>query len=103
MKNFLRKTKEVTGKNPFFVIGPSLFPSHYVLSSASDRVVLYGNIAFSVLVLATRKRYSSFLEKVFVFEKIGFKVKVMKTFKISSVSHKKKHVDLYRGLFVTFS
>ena len=42
--------------------------------------VLYGNDAFSILVLSTKKRYSSFLKKVFVFQKICFKVKVLKTF-----------------------
>ena len=31
-----------------------------------------------------KNRYSNFLEKVFVFQKIFFKVKVLKTFKISS-------------------
>ena len=41
--------------------------------------VLYENDAFSVLVLSTKKLYSRFLKKVFVFEKIGFKVKVLKT------------------------
>ena len=45
--------------------------------------VLYGNDAPSILVLSTRKWYSIFLKKIFVFEKIYFKVKVLKTFKIS--------------------
>ena len=42
--------------------------------------VLYGNDAFSILVLSTKKRYSSFLKKVFVFQKICFKVKLFKFF-----------------------
>ena len=46
--------------------------------------VLYGNDAFSILVLSTKKRYSSFLKKVSVYQKIRFKVKVLKTFKIST-------------------
>ena len=37
--------------------------------------VLYGNDAFSLLVLTTKKRYSNFLKKVLVFQKICFKVK----------------------------
>ena len=37
--------------------------------------VLYENDAFSILMLSTKKRYFSFLKKVFVFQKIGFKVK----------------------------
>ena len=49
--------------------------------------VLYANDVFSILVLSTEKQYSSFLKKVFVFQKIYFKVKVLKTFKISTDSH----------------
>ena len=41
----------------------------------------YGNDALSILVLSTKKRYLSFLKKVFVFQKICFKVKVMGTIK----------------------
>ena len=39
------------------------------LTLASDMPVLYGNDAFSVLVLSPKKRYSSFLRKVFLFQK----------------------------------
>ena len=42
--------------------------------------VLYENREFSILELPTKKRYSSFLKKVFPFLKIYFKVKVLKTF-----------------------
>ena len=43
----------------------------------------------SILVLSTKKQYSSFLKSVCVFQKIYFKVKVLKLFKISSESHMK--------------
>ena len=56
----------------------------FVLTLASDRIVLYGNFAFSILVFSTKKWYSSFLKNAFVFQKICFKVKVSKMFKISS-------------------
>ena len=46
--------------------------------------VLYGNDAFSMLVLSTKKL---FLKKVSVFQKICFKVKVLKTFTISIDCH----------------
>ena len=36
---------------------------------------------------STKKRYPSFLKKTFIFQKIYFKVKVLKTFKISSDYH----------------
>ena len=49
--------------------------------------VLYGNDASSILVLSTKKWYSIFLKKIFVFDKIYFKVKVLKTFKISIDCH----------------
>ena len=41
----------------------------------------------SVLVLSTKKRYSSFLKNVFLFQKIYVEVKVLKSFKISSDCH----------------
>ena len=44
--------------------------------------VFYENDALSILVLSTKKGYSSFLKKVFIFQKSCFKVKVLKTFKI---------------------
>ena len=45
--------------------------------------VFYGNDAFLILILLTEKRYSSFFEKGFRFTENVFKVKVLKTFKIS--------------------
>ena len=57
------------------------------LTLASDMVVLYRSDAFSILVLSTKIRYSSVLKKSFVFQNIFFKVKVLKTFKISTDSH----------------
>ena len=49
--------------------------------------LLYENDAFSILLLSTKKLCSSFLKKAFVFRKICFKVKVLKTFKISTDCH----------------
>ena len=69
----------------------------YVLTMAFDRLVLYGNVVFSVVVLSTRMWYSTFLKKAFVSHKTCFKVKVMKTLKISSDFHKKKHVAILNG------
>ena len=56
--------------------------------------VLYENDVFQILVLSTKKRYSSSLKKVFVFQKICFKVKILKTFKISTDF---EHADLSNG------
>ena len=36
----------------------------FALTLAPDKAVLYGNDAFSILVLSTKKRYSSFSKKV---------------------------------------
>ena len=58
--------------------------------------VLCGNIAFSILVLSTKKRYSSLLKQVFVFLKICFKVEILKTFKIFSDYHIKTCRSLKR-------
>ena len=51
--------------------------------------MLYGNDAFSILVLSTKKRYSSILKKVFISQKICFKVKILKTLKTFSDCHVK--------------
>ena len=51
------------------------------MALASDMAVLYGNDAFSILVLSTKRRNSRFLKKVFIFQKICLKVKVLKSFK----------------------
>ena len=57
--------------------------------------VLNGKV-FSMLMLSTKKRSSSFLKKVFVFQKICFGVKVLKNFKISTVCHIKTCRSLKR-------
>ena len=43
--------------------------------------VLYGNDVFSIFVLSTKKRYSSVLKEVFVFQEIYFKVKSIENVK----------------------
>ena len=53
---------------------------------------LYENYTFSILVLLTKNWYSSFLKKVFFFQKMCFKV--LKTFKISSACH----IETWRSL-----
>ena len=81
-QNFL-KNKVVTGQTPSFVIGP-FFTSHSICINIG---FWQGSFALSILVLWTKKRYSSFFRKVFFFKKISFKEKVVKTFKISSGCH----------------
>ena len=85
-ENLKLKNKVVTGKTPFFVIGPFCC-HHFVLTLASDMAVLYRNDALSILVLSAKKRYSNFFEKGFRFQKICFKVKALKTFKIFTDCH----------------
>ena len=81
------------------MIGP--FCSHYssCLNISISHVDLYGNGVLSILVLSTKKMSTSFLKKVFVFQKIYFKVTALKTFKISTDRYI-KHADLSTiGLF----
>ena len=66
-----------------FLLISLYIPILSVLTLALDIVVLYRNVAFFIAVLSTKKRYSSFPQEVFIFQKTCFKVKVMKTFKIS--------------------
>ena len=57
-----------------------VFPVLFVLTLTCDMTVLYWNNAFSTL--STNKKYSSFLKKVFVFQKICFKFSVIDCVKI---------------------
>ena len=76
------------------------YNSMICLNITSDMVVLYENDALSILVLSTKKRYSSFLKKGFIFEKIDFKVKLLTTLKISTDCHIKTCWSLKRrGIF----
>ena len=90
-KNFQKK-KIVTGKTMFFLIGPILF----VLTLTSNRAVLYGNVTFSILLLSPKKGHYSFLKQVFVFQKLCFELKVLKTFTILSGSRIKTYRSLKR-------
>ena len=69
------------------------------LTLASDSAVLYRNAVLPILVLSTKKRYSSFLKRVCVFQKIYLKVKALKSFKISSDCHIKTYQTLKWRLF----
>ena len=62
-------------------------------------VNFYRNDAFSILVLSTKKQYSSFLKNVFVFQKICSRVKVLKTFKVSTDCLIKTYRSLTRRVF----
>ena len=46
--------------NQLFLIDPSWLPILFVVTLASGKVVLYGDVAFSILVLSIKKQYSSF-------------------------------------------
>ena len=96
MKQDFQKTKLLTGKNTFFGIGP-FCTFHFICLNilASDMPVLYGNDAFSILVISIKKQHFSFLKKVFVFQKICFKVKVLKMFNIFTDCH--EHADRTNG------
>ena len=81
---FFQKNQVVSGKTPLTLISPFCVPILFVLALAFERAVLYRNVVFSIVVLSTRKQYTNFSKKVFVFQKIfNFNVRVMKIFKIS--------------------
>ena len=88
LKQIFQKNKAVTGKTSLFAIGQ--FCSHHsiCLNIGFWQKVLNGNGVFSILMVSTKiKRYSGFLKKFFVFQKIWIKVNVSKTFKISTDCH----------------
>ena len=70
-----------------------LLTIQFVLILPFHKAVLYGNVVLSIVALATKTAYSSFLKKVLVFQKTCYKFKVFKKFKISSDCHI-KHADL---------
>ena len=81
---FFQKNQVVSGKTPLTLISPFCVPILFVLALAFERAVLYRNVVFSIVVLSTRKQYTNFSKKVFVFQKMfNFNVRVMKIFKIS--------------------
>ena len=82
-KNF-PKNRVVTDKTPLFDFVVAIL---FVLIMVSDRAVVNGNDVFSVSVVPTKKRYSSCSKKVFVFQKICFKVKVLKSFETFTDCH----------------
>ena len=76
----MNRAKEIDiGKSPFVEIYLFCTLHSIYLNIGFWRAVLYGNVAFSMVVL--------FLKAVFVFQKTSFKVKVLKTFKVSSDYH----------------
>ena len=101
----LRKNQVVAGKTPLFVLGPFCAPYFklfilFLLTLASNRAVLYGNVAFSFSVHWTRTRYSNFLKKVFVFQKTCFKVEVSRNFyNFQWLSHKNMPISQIEGYF----
>ena len=57
----------------------------FVLTLASDRSVLNGNDVHSVLVVSTKKQCSSFMKKLFVFQKFVSELKYWKCLKLSLI------------------
>ena len=72
---FLKKVNTGKGQNSVLCNRFILYSPFSVLTLAFDMAVLYGNDAFSILVLSNKKRYFSSLKKVFIFQKIFFKIK----------------------------
>ena len=87
MKLNFQKNKRVLGKTPLFCKVSFVLPILFVLTLVFDNAVLYGNVAFSIIVLSSKKSYSSFLKIDLVFQKTCSKVRVIKTFKIPSDYH----------------
>ena len=96
MEQIFQKNKAVISKTPLFVTGHLVDAILFVLTLTSDRAVLNGDDVFSILVVSTKKRYSSCLKKVFVFLKICFKVEVLKTFETLTDCHIKTCRSLKR-------
>ena len=79
--------KIVAGKTSLFVTGPLCTPRSIFLNIGFWRDSFVWKCCTFNLSAFNENRYSSFLKKVSVSQKIHFKVKVLKTFKISSACH----------------
>ena len=79
MKQDFQENKVVTGKTPFFVIGP-FYNCHFcVLTLASDMEDFYRNDSFSILVLKTATPILEIPETVFWKNlSVGFKMKPLR-------------------------
>ena len=87
LKETFQKNKVVTGKVPLFGIGPFYTYQSTCLNIGIWYGSFHGNNVFPISVVWTEKQYSIFLKKLFVFQKTGFKVKVLQTFKIFTYCH----------------
>ena len=72
---------------------------HFVLIILFVLTLAAENDTFSILVLSTKKRYSSFSKKVFVFQKICFKIKVLNVQNFHWCSHKNMPISQTEGYF----
>ena len=97
MKLNFQKNERALGNLRSFCKVNFVLPILFVLTLVFGKAVLYGNVAFSILL--RKKRYSSFLKKYLVFRKTCFKVKVIKTFKIPQNYVKTCRSLLSRRLF----
>ena len=96
LKQDSKKDKVVTGKTPFFVIGP--FCGHHCI--CLNIGCRYGSFVRKWcvfdLVPQTKKQYCSFLKKVIVFWKICFKFEILKMFNVFTDRHIKTCWSLKR-------
>ena len=66
--NFQRS--KVATRKTLFLVSVKFCTSHFIgLIFASGTAVLYGHVAFSILVLTAKKCFPIFLKKVFVLQK----------------------------------
>ena len=80
LKQGFQKRKVVNGKTTFFVfyVLHFLLLILFVLTVASDRAVLYGNIVFSILVFPPKKNSAPVFRISFRFSEFFFNVKAFK-------------------------
>ena len=101
LKQNFRKNKVVAAKTPFFVIGQFYTPPSICLNIEFwQSSFVWECCAF---ILSIFKRYSSYLKRLCVFQKICFKIKEMKTFKTSSDCHVKTWQSLKRRVALKVS
>ena len=87
LKQDFQKNEAIPGKAPFFVIDPFCTQHSICLNIGFSYGIFTWNVCIFNLSVSMTKRYSSFSEKLFLFQKTCFRLEVLKMFKMSTDCH----------------
>ena len=94
--NWIIQMKLSSSKTPLFMIGPFCPPYSICLNTGFWRWIFYGNVAFSIIVLSTKKKILLFCKKGFRFLENLFQSQNIENRQISS-DLTWKYADIFNG------